>query len=158
MTQPIATCLWFNGNAEEAARYYVQLFPNSSIGTIPRYTEGGPMPAGTAISISFTLNGQSWLALNGNRDFVFNPAVSFVVHCENQAEIDHYWDTMINDGGKASMCGWLVDPFGVSWQIVPAMLGKYLGGNDQKRSGQMMQALMRMQKIDIAALEAAYNG
>ncbi len=157
MTQPVVTCLWFNGNAEEAAKYYVQLFPNSHIGNIPRYPEGGPVEAGTAISVPFTLNGQSWLALNGNSDVQFNPSVSFVIRCENQEEIDHYWDHMIQDGGKAAMCGWLEDPFGVWWQIVPAMLGELMGGSDQAKSGKVLQALIKMQKIDMAALEAAYN-
>lgn len=157
MISPITTCLWFNGNAEEAANYYVSIFPDGKIGGIPRYGEGSPFPAGTAITVPFSMNGQSWLALNGNKDFIFNESVSFVIHCDNQEEIDHYWNNLIADGGKASMCGWLKDKFGVSWQVVPKMLGEKMSGGDKAKSGKMMQALLQMQKLDIAQLEAAYN-
>lgn len=157
MIAPIVNCLWFYGNAEEAATYYTQLFPDGKIGHIPRYGEGALFPSGTAITVPFSINGQSWLALNGNKDFQFNESISFVVHCDTQAEIDHFWDNMLNDGGEANMCGWLKDKFGVSWQIVPKILGEKMTGGDATKSGKMMQAMLKMQKLDIVQLEAAYN-
>lgn len=157
MIAPIVNCLWFYGNAEEAATYYTQLFPDGKIGSIPRYGEGAPFPAGTAITVPFSINGQSWLALNGNKDFTFNESVSFVIHCDTQEEIDHFWDNMIADGGKASMCGWLKDKFGLSWQVVPKMLGERMGSGEPSRSGNMIKAMLKMQKLLITELDAAYN-
>jgi len=154
---PLSLCLWFNGQAEEAALYYTGLFPDSSIGKIPRYGEGTPFAAGTAVIVPFTLSGQAFLALNGNLDHVFNESISIVIHCDTQEEIDHYWDHFIADGGQASMCGWLKDKFGVSWQVVPSMVGEKMTNGEPQRTGKMMQALLQMQKLMVAELEAAYN-
>ena len=141
MTQPIYPCLWFDGTAAEAARYYCAIFPDS------RILSENPMV------INFELNGRAFMGLNGGPQFAFNEAVSFVVTCANQEEIDHYWDHLTADGGKEGNCGWLKDKFGVSWQIVPAVLSQLLG--DPERGPRVMEAFRKMRKFDIAALENA---
>lgn len=157
----ITPCLWFDGQGEEAARFYASVFSNSKIGKISRYDEASAaasgQPAGSALTVEFELAGQSFLALNGGPQFQFSEAVSFVVHCEDQNEVDHYWSRLV-DGGEESMCGWLKDRFGVSWQIVPIQLSELMTGPDTAASGRVMQALLQMRKLDVAALQRAYDG
>ena len=150
---PITPFLWFDTQAEEAMQFYTSIFPNSSVVTVSRYGDAGPGPKGSVMTAVFTLNGQQFIALNGGPHFKFTPAVSFVVHCETQAEIDRYWDTLAA-GGKGDRCGWLTDKFGLSWQIVPAGLNQLLQ-RDPATANRVMAALMQMDKLDIAKLEAA---
>ncbi len=154
----IAPCLWFDGKAEEAAHFYVSVFPNSRIGTVSHYGEGMPLLAGTVLLVEFTLNGQPFQALNGTPAFAFTPAVSFSVPCVDQAEVDHYWAALTAKGGAPGQCGWLTDRFGVSWQIVPEALGRMEAEGRPEQVGRMMAALMRMSKLNVAALEAAFAG
>ncbi|GAB4093092.1 VOC family protein [Flaviaesturariibacter terrae] len=141
--QKITPFLWFDGNAEEAARFYTSIFPDA------RISGGMPGPDGKPVVVAFELAGQSFTALNGGPQFTFNESVSFVIHCKDQAEIDYYWERLSADGGKPSRCGWLKDPFGLSWQVIPANLPELL------RHPGAMEALMKMDKIEIAGLEAA---
>jgi predicted 3-demethylubiquinone-9 3-methyltransferase (glyoxalase superfamily) len=154
----IAPCLWFNGNAEEAANFYVSLFPNSSIDVISRYGEGAPFPAGTPLLISFTLSGRPFQALNGGPHFTFSEAVSFSIDCADQAEVDRYWDALTADGGEPSMCGWLKDRFGVSWQVVPRTILTMQQNGTAEQVARMMDALLKMRKLDVATLEAVFKG
>jgi predicted 3-demethylubiquinone-9 3-methyltransferase (glyoxalase superfamily) len=154
----IAPCLWFDTQAEEAANYYVEIFENSKIVEVSRYGEGAPMPAGTALVVSFTIDGRPFQALNGGPAFTFSEAVSFYVNAATQEEIDRLWDALTRDGGEASQCGWLKDKYGVSWQIVPPILGELLADPDQEKAGRVMQAMLRMGKLDIAQLQAAALG
>jgi len=154
----IAPCLWFDGRAEEAARFYVSVFPNSSIGTVSYFSEGMHLPAGTVLLVEFTLNGQRFQALNGGPQFTFSEAVSFSVPCADQAEVDRYWDALTAEGGAAGPCGWLKDRFGVSWQIVPEAVRRMMKEGSREQVGRMMGALMKMSKLDVGALEAAYAG
>ncbi|SDC12120.1 Glyoxalase superfamily enzyme, possibly 3-demethylubiquinone-9 3-methyltransferase [Sphingomonas sp. YR710] len=154
----IAPCLWFDGQAEEAARFYTTVFPNSSIGTISRYGEGAPFPAGTALLVEFTLHGRPFQALNGGPHFSFSEAVSFSADCANQDEIDHYWSALIADGGTPGQCGWLKDRYGLSWQIVPDAIVRMLKAGTAEQIGRMYGALFAMTKLDIATLEAAFQG
>lgn len=140
--------LWFDDQAEEAANFYVSLFPNSKVVSVSRYPEGGPAPAGQVMTVAFELDGRPYTALNGGPHFKFNEAVSFVIDCKDQAEIDHYWDSLIEGGGEPSQCGWLKDRFGLSWQVVPKVEGLF----DDPRA---FQAMMTMTKLDIAQLQAA---
>jgi len=151
----ITPCLWFNGEAEEAAKLYASLFPDSAIDTVSRYGDGMPFPAGTAMMVAFTLAGQRFQALNGGPQFTHSPAISMSVSVETQAELDHYWHGLIGTGGAESMCGWLVDQFGVSWQVVPRVMGSLMTGPN---AGKVGQAMMGMKRLDIAALEAAATG
>lgn len=153
--QKIITYLWFDNQAEEAAQFYTSLFPNSAITEVNRYGEGAPLPAGTAMMVSFSLDGQEFLALNGGPHFTFNEAISLYVRCENQAEVDELWTKLTSDGGEESQCGWLKDRYGLSWQIIPTALPELLGDPDPARANGAMQAMLGMQKIDIAALRAA---
>jgi predicted 3-demethylubiquinone-9 3-methyltransferase (glyoxalase superfamily) len=153
----IGTCLWFENQAEEAAQFYTGVFDDSKIANISRFGEGGPGPAGEAIAVDFELEGRSFTALNGARTSGFTEAVSFVVHCEDQAAVDRYWDGLA-DGGTESMCGWLRDRYGVSWQIVPSVLPALIAGPDPEGSQRAMQAMLGMRKLDIAELERAYRG
>ena len=155
--KPIATCLWFDGQAEEAAEFYVSIIPNSEIRTVSRYGEGAPMPAGTALVVEFTLNGAPFQALNGGPQFTFSEAISFVIDAPTQDDIDRYWDVLTADGGEPSMCGWLKDKFGVSWQVVPPILGELMSDPNAEKSSRVMQAMLQMRKLDIAALQAAYD-
>ena len=157
MTQQITPFLWFDDNADEAVNFYLSIFKDSRLLDATRYGEAGPGPKGTIMTATFELNGQQFIALNGGPRFKFTEAVSFVVKCETQEEIDYYWDKLL-DGGEPQRCGWLKDRFGLSWQIVPAQLSELFGGNDPQRAGRVMQAMMQMVKFDIAKLKQAYDG
>jgi Uncharacterized protein conserved in bacteria len=158
VAEGFTTCLWFDGQAEEAANYYTSIFPNSRLGDVARYTEAGPGPAGTVVTVEFVANGQKFVALNGGPEFTFNEAVSFEIRCENQDEVDHYWDTLTSDGGEESVCGWVKDKYGVSWQVIPQVLVDMVSDPDQQKAARAMAAMLEMRKIDIAALEKAYQG
>ena len=158
----ITSCLWFDTNGEEAVKFYASIFKDSKIGKITRYGESGSkvsgMPVGTALTIEFEIAGQKFIALNGGPVFKFTEAVSFVVTCETQEEIDYYWDNLSKDGDpKAQQCGWLKDKFGLSWQVVPAALNKYLSDPDPTKSEKVMQALIAMKKLDLDTLAQAYR-
>ena len=157
MIQKPTPFLWFDSNAEEAMNLYTSIFPNSKIGEVSRYPEGSPGPAGQVMTASFTLNGQEFIALNGGPMFKFTEAVSFVVNCDTQAEVDHLWHKLTADGGEESQCGWLKDKFGLSWQIVPKALGELMGDPDPAKAQRVMQAMLQMRKIDIAGLRQAYE-
>ena len=154
----ILPCLWFDGKAEEAARFYVSLLPDSRIDRIRRLPMDTPgAAAGSVLSADFTLAGASYIALNGGPQYRFTPAISLFVSCENQAEVDRLW-AALSDGGSPVRCGWITDRYGVSWQIVPKVLGEMLSDDDPARAARVGQALFGMVKIDIAGLEAAYRG
>ena len=157
----ITPCLWFDNKAEEAAKFYVSLIKNSKMGGITRYGEEGAKasgrPTGTVMTVEFKLNGQDFMALNGGPQFTFSPAISFVLNCETQKEIDTLWDKL-SEGGEKNVCGWLKDKYGVSWQIVPAVLGKMLQNKDAEKTEKVMKALLQMTKLDIAGLKKAYEG
>jgi predicted 3-demethylubiquinone-9 3-methyltransferase (glyoxalase superfamily) len=155
--QKITPFLWFDGRAEEAMSFYTGVFPNAKVGEVTRCGEGGPAPAGSVMSATFELEGQAFIALNGGPMFSFTPAVSFFVSCTSQEEVDHYW-TRLSEGGQTQPCGWLQDRFGLSWQIVPNMLGQMLQDKNAARAGRVMQAMMTMSKLDIVALQRAYEG
>lgn len=152
--QRITPFLWFNGNAEEAANFYTSVFKNSSIGQVSRYGKNMPGPAGSVMVASITLDGQTFTLLNGGPMFKFTEAVSFVINCKDQTEVDYYWNALTADGGQESQCGWLKDKFGLSWQVVPEALPKLLSSGKQG----VMQALMGMKKIDLPTLEKAAEG
>lgn len=156
MTQTITTCLWFDGQAEEAMNHYVSIFKNSKILSVNRYGRGAPGPEGTVMTANFELDGRRFTALNGGPMYKFSPALSFIVNCESQQEVDHYWDRLVV-GGKPNQCAWLDDKFGVSWQIVPKQLMELLSDPDPVRAGRVMQAMMKMSKIVIADLQRAYD-
>jgi predicted 3-demethylubiquinone-9 3-methyltransferase (glyoxalase superfamily) len=153
--QRITPFLWFDGQAEEAANFYVSIFPNSKVGSTSRYGEAGPGPKGSVMTIAFDLDGLSFTALNGGPMFKFTEAISLVVHCETQAEVDHYWDKL-SAGGQQVQCGWLKDKYGLSWQIVPNALMELVQDKDPAKSQRVMAAMMQMKKIDIAGLKHAY--
>jgi predicted 3-demethylubiquinone-9 3-methyltransferase (glyoxalase superfamily) len=157
--QTITPFLWYDDKAEEAANFYVSIFKNSKIGKITRYEEESAKatgrPAGTAMTVAFELDGQKFVALNGGPHFKFTEAVSFVVNCETQEEVDHFWDKLTADGGSESMCAWLKDKYGLSWQIVPTILIELLQDKDAEKSHRVMMAMMQMKKIDIATLKRA---
>jgi len=158
----ITPCLWFDSEAEEAARFYTSIFKNSKIGHIARYGEAGyefhQKPPGSVMTIEFELNGQPYTGLNGGPMFKFNEAISFQVLCENQEEVDHYWDTLSEGGDKnAQQCGWLKDKFGLSWQIVPTEMIEMLKDKDAAKAQRVMTAVLNMRKIDVAKLREAYN-
>jgi predicted 3-demethylubiquinone-9 3-methyltransferase (glyoxalase superfamily) len=155
--QKISPFLWFDTQAEEAAHFYVSVFRNSEILDVSRYPEGSPYPAGTAMVVSFVLDGLEFEALNGGPEFHFTEAISLSVAAETQEEIDELWETLTSEGGEPGPCGWLKDRYGLSWQIVPPILGELLGDADRAKAGRVMQAMMAMGKIDIAALRAAYD-
>ncbi|MEU3248333.1 MULTISPECIES: VOC family protein [unclassified Streptomyces] len=152
------TCLWFDGQAEEAAHYYVSFFKNSRLGRIGRYTEAGPGPAGSVLAAEFVANGQRFVALNGGPQFTFDEAISFQIHCDDQAEVDHYWNRFVEDGGEAGPCGWVKDKFGLSWQVVPSRLIDLISDSDPVKAARTTQAMLGMSKLDIGALEKAYAG
>jgi predicted 3-demethylubiquinone-9 3-methyltransferase (glyoxalase superfamily) len=154
----ITTFLTYSDQAEQAARLYVSIFEDGRIVDITRAKEGGPAPAGSAFSVTFELFGQTFYALNGGPSFKFSEGISLFVSCGTQAEIDRYWSKLTENGGKESQCGWLVDRFGVSWQIAPKELGSLLGDADPAKAGRTMQAMLRMTKLDIAALKRAHAG
>jgi predicted 3-demethylubiquinone-9 3-methyltransferase (glyoxalase superfamily) len=152
--KPITPCLWFDTEGEEAAEFYTSVFPNSKIVSILRFGSAGPRDEGTVMTVSFELNGQPFTALNGGPDFTFNEAVSFEVLCENQEEVDRYWETL-SDGGEEGVCGWLKDRFGVSWQITPTRLYELIEDPDPEKSQRAMEAMLGMKKIEIEGLERA---
>jgi predicted 3-demethylubiquinone-9 3-methyltransferase (glyoxalase superfamily) len=153
-------CLWFDDNAEEAAKFYASVFKNSKIGKISRYGKEGyeihGKPAGTVLTVEFELNGQTFTALNGGPVFKFNEAVSFQVYCSSQKEIDYYWEKL-SEGGAEGQCGWLKDRYGLSWQVVPTVLGKMLQDKNAGKSGRVMKALLQMRKLDIKTLREAFE-
>ena len=155
-TQKINPCLWFNVNAEEAVNFYISVFKNSKIDILTRYGENAPLPEGTVLTIAFQLDGQHFLALNGGPEFTFSEAISFIINCDNQEELDYFW-SKLSEGGHEVQCGWLKDQFGLSWQIVPTRLAELMKSGDTEKSGRVMQALMQMVKIDIAGLQAAFD-
>jgi predicted 3-demethylubiquinone-9 3-methyltransferase (glyoxalase superfamily) len=152
------TCLWFDGRAEEAAHYYVSIFKDSRLGRVGRCTEAGPGPAGSVLAVDFVANGQKFVALNGGPQFTFDEAISFQIHCADQAEVDHYWDRFVEDGGEAGPCGWVKDKYGLSWQVVPSRLIDLIADPDPDKAARTTRAMLRMSKLDIAALEQAYAG
>jgi predicted 3-demethylubiquinone-9 3-methyltransferase (glyoxalase superfamily) len=154
----ITPFLWFDGRAEEAMNFYLSIFKNSKAVSISRCGEGGPGPRGSVMSATFELEGQTFIALNGGPHYQFTPAISFFVNCQTQEEVDHYWDKLLEDGGKPLQCGWLTDKFGLTWQIVPTALGDMLASKDGEKSKRVMQAMMQMVKLDIATLKRAYEG
>ncbi len=153
----ITPFLWFEKQAEEAAKFYVSVFPSSRIKQTTRYGDEGPGPKGTVMTVAFELDGQEFVALNGGPQFSFSQAISFVVNCETQAEVDAFWEKL-SAGGEQVQCGWLKDRYGVPWQIVPTALGRLLGDQDPQRSRRVMRAMMQMKKLDVAELERAYAG
>ena len=155
----IAPCLWFDGQAEEAAALYTSLFPDSRIDKINRSPADNPStPEGAVLTVDFTLAGQQFMGLNGGPDFNFTEAISFTIDCADQAEVDRYWDALIEGGGEPSQCGWLKDRFGVSWQVVPRQLPEMLNGSDHEAAKRAMEAMLKMSKIDVAKLREAYEG
>ena len=155
--QKITTFLWFNNNAEEAANYYTSIFKNSKILEVSRYGDAGPGPKGSVMIVKFQLAGQEFVALNGGPQFKFTEAISLMVNCESQQEIDELW-RKLTAGGEESQCGWLKDKFGLSWQIVPTELGKLMNAKDPAKANRVMQALLQMKKLDIAKLQQAAEG
>jgi len=154
--QKITPFLWFDDKAEEAANFYTSIFKNSRIEGISRYGEAGPGLKGTVMSVTFELDGQKFMALNGGPLFTFTPAISFFVNCETQQEVDELWEKL-SAGGKKERCGWLRDKYGISWQIIPTALGKLMGDADPKKSSRVMKAMLEMDKIDIQRLQQAYQ-
>ena len=153
----LSYCLWFDGQAEEAADFYVSIFRNSRIVRTSRFPEGSPGKPGSVMTVEFILEGNEFLALNGGPQYSFTPAISFVASCETQEEIDDLW-TRLSDGGQEVACGWLTDRFGVSWQIVPAVLNEMVGSDDKEAAQRAFTAMLDMKKLDIAALRRAYEG
>lgn len=156
ITQRVTPFLWFNDNAEEAMNFYTSIFDNSKVLSVTRYGKAGPGPAGSVMVASFQLDGQTFTALNGGPQFKFTEAISFVVNCTTQEEVDHYWNKL-TEGGEESRCGWLKDKFGMSWQIVPTVLMELLQDKNAEKSARVMQAMMQMDKIDIKKLQEAYE-
>jgi predicted 3-demethylubiquinone-9 3-methyltransferase (glyoxalase superfamily) len=154
--QKITPCLWFDDQAEEAVRFYAGIFKKSKIGKFTYYGEGGPRPKGSVLTVRFRLAGQEFLALNGGPQFKFTEAVSFMVNCKSQKELDRIW-TKLCEGGSEVQCGWLKDKFGLSWQVVPAVLGKMLSDRDPERSARVFKALLGMKKLEIKELKKAYG-
>jgi predicted 3-demethylubiquinone-9 3-methyltransferase (glyoxalase superfamily) len=154
MTQKITPFLWFNDNAEEAMNYYLSIFKDGKILSVTRYGDAGPGPKGSVMTAQFELFGQRFTALNGGPNFKFTEAISFVIDCQDQKEVDYYWDAL-SAGGQTQMCGWLKDKFGLCWQVVPRILPKLFQEKDPVKSQRIMQAMLKMKKIDIAALEEA---
>ena len=152
----IAPFLWFDGRAEEAMNLYTSVFKNSKIGSISRYGEGGPYPAGTLFTGTFQIQGQEIMVLNAGPEFHFTEAISFFVNCETQAEVDELWEKL-SEGGEKSQCGWLKDKLGLSWQIVPILLGELLQDKDPEKAKNVMEAMLKMQKLDIKGLKQAYD-
>jgi predicted 3-demethylubiquinone-9 3-methyltransferase (glyoxalase superfamily) len=156
--QKITTFLWYDGQAEEAAQLYTSLFKNSKIQSISRYQEGTPGMPGTVMTVNFELDGQEFIALNGGPEFKFTEAISLMAHCDSQEEVDRLWEKLTENGGEESQCGWLKDRFGVSWQIVPDEFLTLMNSGDPERSQRVMQAMLKMKKLDLAILRKAYEG
>lgn len=155
--QRLSTCLWFNTEAEEAMNFYTSIFKNSKRGKISHYGEGAPMPKGTVMVATFEILGHEFMALNGGPQFKFSEAISLVVNCETQKEVDEYWEKL-SAGGSDIQCGWLKDKYGVSWQVVPTILAELMSGKDAAKTQRVMKALMKMTKLDIQKLKQAYEG
>ncbi len=154
----ISPCLWFDGDAEAAAKLYTTIFPNSRILSVDRSPAETPSgPKDMVLTVNFSIGDQTFIALNGGPDFTFSEAISFSIDCDDQAEVDRYWDALIAGGGEPSVCGWLKDRFGVSWQVVPRQLPEMLQSPDREAAGRAMEAMLKMTKIDVKALEAAFN-
>jgi predicted 3-demethylubiquinone-9 3-methyltransferase (glyoxalase superfamily) len=156
-TDGFTTCLWLDGQAEEAANHYTSIFKHSKIGRVGRYNEAGPGPAGTVLAVDFEINGQKFVALNGGPEFTFNEAISFQIHCADQDEVDYYW-SRLSEGGQESGCGWLKDKYGVSWQVIPAVFIDMIGDPDPEKAKRATEAMLGMTKLDVAALQKAYAG
>ena len=157
MQQRIVPNLWFDTEAEEAAEFYISVFKNSRVRHVARYTEAGPRPAGTVMTVEFELDGQRFVGINGGPEFKFDEAVSFQIDCETQEEIDYYWERL-TEGGKESQCGWLTDRYGLSWQVVPTGMEELFSDPDPTRAERAMKAMLGMKKLDIAALRSAADG
>ena len=155
--QKITPCLWFDGKAEEAMNFYAGIIPNSKVLSVMRVGDAGPGPKGSVLTANFQLNGVEFLALNGGPQFKFTEAVSFIINCETQEEVDRYWDKL-SEGGRTDQCGWLKDKYGLSWQITPIQLMQMLKDKDAKKADRVMSAMMKMQKLDIKGLQRAYDG
>lgn len=156
MSKPIAPCLWFDANAEEAVNYYVSIFKDSKVLHVDRYSDVGPDPDAPVVFIEFQINGQPFQAINGGPEFTFSEAISFSVECADQAEVDYYWNALTKEG-EESQCGWLKDKYGVSWQIVPTRLEELLRDPDREKAGKVMRRMLQMKKLDVAELQAAYD-
>jgi predicted 3-demethylubiquinone-9 3-methyltransferase (glyoxalase superfamily) len=155
--QKITPCLWFNGKVEEALNFYTSVFESARVKDVSHYGEGSPMP-GEILTATFDIEGQEFMILNGGPHFQFSEAISFVVHCNDQEEIDYYWDKLTADGGEESMCGWLKDKFGLSWQIVPINIGDLIRDENPEKAQRVMNALMKMRKLDMSKLQEAHHG
>jgi len=155
--QKITPFLWYDNQAEEAANFYVSIFKNSKVKKVARYPEGSPAPVGSVMTVDFELDGQEFVGLNGGPNFKFTEAVSFVVNCETQEEVDYFWNRLL-EGGTESQCGWLKDKYGLSWQVVPTILLELVKDKDPEKSKRVMQAMLQMKKIDIEALKRAAEG
>jgi predicted 3-demethylubiquinone-9 3-methyltransferase (glyoxalase superfamily) len=155
--QKVKTCLWFDNRIEEAVNLYVSLIKNSKVNDVSRYPEGAPVPAGTALTATFELDGVEFMALNGGPQYTFTEASSMYVDCADQAEVDRLWNALTAEGGEESMCGWLKDKYGLSWQIVPKQFGELMGDPDPAKSQAVMNAMLQMRKIDVAGLQKAYD-
>jgi predicted 3-demethylubiquinone-9 3-methyltransferase (glyoxalase superfamily) len=158
MSQKITPNLWFDTEAEEAADFYTSVFPDSRIVDITHYTEGAPRPAGTVMTVTWELNGQQFVGINGGPNFKFDEAVSFSVSCEDQNEVDYYWERLLEGGGEESQCGWLKDRYGLSWQVVPKGMGELFADSDRERATRAMEAMLKMRKLDIDELRRAADG
>ena len=158
ITQRITPFLWFDTQAEDAANFYCSVFKNSKVGQVVRYGDVGPGPKGQAMIVTFNLDGLNFTALNGGPRFKFDEAISFVVNCESQEEIDHYWKALTADGGQEVQCGWVKDKFGLSWQVVPTIIGELMSDKDPQKSSRVMQAILQMKKLDIQTMKDAYEG
>ncbi len=154
--QKITPFLWFDGKAEEAMNFYVSIFKNSKVVRVTRYGDAGPGPKGSVMSATFQLLGQDFYALNGGPEYTFTPAISLFVNCETQQEVDELWEKL-SAGGKPNRCGWLTDKFGLSWQIIPSILGKLLGDKDPVKANRVMKAMLQMEKLSIQGLQEAYD-
>lgn len=156
--QKIMPCLWFDDRIEEAVNFYVSVFGDSRILSTSRYGDAGPLPKGKVLAMTFEIEGQEFMALNGGPQFKFSEAVSFYVKCETQAEVDYFWEKLTADGGSEDQCGWLKDKYGLSWQIIPNALPELMGDKDPAKSQRVMEAMLQMVKIDVAELEKAHAG
>lgn len=156
-TDGFTTCLWFDGQAEEAANHYISIFKDSTLGRVGHYTEAGPGPAGTVLAVEFELNGQKFVALNGGPQFTFNEAISFQIPCADQDEVDYYW-SKLSEGGEEVACGWLKDKYGLSWQVIPTVLIDMISDPDPEKAKRATEAMLAMTKFDIAALQKAHAG
>ncbi|HEX3749146.1 MAG TPA: VOC family protein [Streptosporangiaceae bacterium] len=157
-TEPFTTCLWFDTQAEAAAQFYTSVFSGARMGPVSRCGEAGPRPAGMVITAEFELNGQKFLALNGGPEYTFTEAISFQIPCADQDEVDYYWEQLTAGGGEPGPCGWLKDRFGLSWQVVPTVLGALLSDPDPEKAARATRAMLSMGKLDIAELERAHDG